>query len=166
MEIWDLYDRNGNKINKTHVRGIPLNKDEYHIAVDVWLRNNMDKILLTQRSPQKDLCPMKWECTCGSIIIGEDSFTGALREVEEEIGIKLNKNEGENILRIICGNRNAIFDIFLFKKDIEIGETKLQKEEVINIKWVTKNELKEMFKKKEMVGRLDYVLKLIEKEVI
>jgi isopentenyldiphosphate isomerase len=166
MELWDLYDKNGNKINKTHVRGIPLNKDEYHIAIDVWIRNSLDKILLTQRNPLKELYPMKWECTCGAIIMGEDSFTGALREVEEEIGIKLNKSEGKNMLRIVRENQNTIFDIFLFEKDIRIEETKLQEEEVVDIKWVTKDELEEMFKKNEMIETLDYVLKLIDEKII
>jgi isopentenyldiphosphate isomerase len=166
MEIWDLYDKNGNKINKTHARGIPLDKNEYHIAIDVWIKNSMDKILLTQRNPSKELYPMKWECTCGAIITGEDSFTGALREVEEEIGIKINKNEGEKILRIVREEQNTIFDIFLFRKDIEIEETKLQEEEVINIKWVTKDELEEMFKKNKMIATLDYVLKLIDEKII
>jgi isopentenyldiphosphate isomerase len=163
MEIWDLYDKDGNKLNKTHTRGMPLNKDEYHIAVDIWIKNNKDQILLTQRHPSK-LYPMKWECTCGAVISGEDSFNGALREVEEEIGIKLDPNEGKKILRIV--RDNTFFDVHLFKKDIETGRTKLQETEVINIKWVTKDELKRMFENGEMVGPLNYVMKLIEERII
>ena len=165
MEILDLYDENGKKLHKTHIRGIPLNINEYCIAVDIWIKNSKGQILLTQRHPLKAY-PMKWECTSGCIVAGEDSITGALREVKEEIGITLSKNEGGKIQRITRDNQNMIFDIFLFKKDIEIKETKLQDGEVIDIKWVGKEELDQMFKRDEMVEPISYIQELIAKRVI
>jgi isopentenyldiphosphate isomerase len=168
MEILDLYDRDGNKLNKTHTRGIgiPLNKNEYASAVDVWIRNDEDEILLTKRHPLKKNYPMKWECTSGCIISGENSITGALREVEEEIGIKLNHKDGKKITRIIRDDMNLFFDIFLFDKNIEIKDTKLQEDEVIDIKWVTRRELLEMFNNGEMVEDLDYICELINNKLI
>ena len=165
MEILDLYNIDGNKLNKTHIRGTPYDKNEYCIAVDVWIKNDQDELLLTQRHPSK-IHPMKWECTSGFIVAGEDSFSGALREVEEEIGIKLNRNDGKKIHRIIRNNINIIFDIFLFRKTLDIKKVILQKEEVINIKWVKKEELKEMFKKGEMVEPLEYICELIDKKIL
>ncbi|AUD14346.1 hypothetical protein CW734_12755 [Planococcus sp. MB-3u-03] len=41
---------------------------------------------MTQRDPAKPL-PMLWETTGGSVITGESSLTGALRELEEETGL-------------------------------------------------------------------------------
>jgi isopentenyldiphosphate isomerase len=168
MEICDLYNKNGIKLNKTHIRGVgnPIEQDEYTLAVDVWIKDDKNQILLTQRHPLKKYYPMKWECTSGMTITGEDSFTGALREVEEEIGIKINKNNGEKIFRIIRNEINIIFDIFLFKQNIDINKAILQDGEVINIKWVKKEELKEMFKKDEMSEPLNYVCELIDKKII
>ena len=165
MEILDLYDKDGNKLNITHERGTPLKENEYCIAVDVWIKNEKEQILLTQRHPSK-IYPMKWECTSGFVKTGEDSLSGALREVSEEIGIKLDKNEGKKIHRITRYNINIIFDIFMFVKNIDISKLKLQNEEVINIKWVLKEELIEMFKKDEMVEPLNYVCELIERKII
>ena len=165
MEILDLYSIDGNKLNKTHIRGEPLKENEYCIAVDVWIKNDKEQILLTQRHSSK-IYPMKWECTSGFIKTGEDSFSGALREVQEEIGIKLEKSDGRKIHKIIRYNKNLIFDIFLFEKNIDIEKTKLQKEEVINIKWVEKTALKEMFQRDEMVEPLDYICELIDKKIV
>ena len=103
MEILDLYDINGKKLYKTHIRGDPLNENEYVMGVDIWIKNDHEQILMTQRHPAKSF-PLKWECSGGWIISGEDSLDGALREVEEEIGIRLNKINGKKI-KDGCGKK-------------------------------------------------------------
>ena len=163
MDILDIYDKDGHKLNRTRLRGSPhWTKDEYSLAVDVWIKNEYEEILLTQRDPKKKYYPTKWECTCGIILTGEDSINGALREVVEEIGIRLNKDEGKKISRIIRHNLNMIFDIFLFIKNIDINEIRLQEGEVIDAKWVKKDELRNMFINNEMVELLSYVGELID----
>jgi isopentenyldiphosphate isomerase len=136
-EYWDLYDKTRQKLHKTHLRGEKLKDGEYHLSVHVWILNSQNKILLTQRHPEKRF-PLQWECTGGAVIAGEDSFSGALREVEEEIGIKLQKEKGALIDSMI--REDNIADIYLFLENIDIGEIKLQENEVIDIKWVTKKE--------------------------
>jgi mutator protein MutT len=153
MEYWDLYNKGRQKLNKIHLRGEKINPGEYHIVVNIWIINNENKILLTQRHSEKEF-PLKWECTGGSLITGEDSFAAALREVEEEIGIKLKKENGKLIDTII--RKDDIKDIYLFNENIRIEETKLQKEEVINIKWVTVKEFNEMVKKGEIAETILY----------
>jgi 8-oxo-dGTP pyrophosphatase MutT (NUDIX family) len=165
MEILDLFDKNGNKLNKTAIRGTQLSKDEYCMGVDIWIKNNLEQILLTQRHPSKSY-PLKWECCGGWVISGEDSLFGALREVEEEIGIRLNGKNGKKIKRWIWGKENMIVDVFLFRSNIEIKQVILQKDEVLNIQGVEKEEIIKMFKKNEMVEPLKYVCELINKEVI
>ena len=166
MEILALFDKDGNRLNKTHIRGEPLDKNEYCMAADSWIRNDKEQILLTQRHKSKKVYPLKWECTSGFIKAGEDSFIGALREIKEEIGLELSKDEGGKVHRIIQHDINVIFDIFTFKKNVDIKKIKLQEDEVIDIKWVSKEELKEMFKRDEMVGPLKYVCELIDKKII
>jgi len=83
MEILDLYDKNGKRINKTIIRGEPIKDDEYCMAVDIWIKNDKHQILITQRHQSKTY-PEEWECTSGFILSGENSISGALREVEEE----------------------------------------------------------------------------------
>jgi mutator protein MutT len=141
MEYWELYDKDRNKLNKTHLRGDTMNPGEYYLVVSGWIINDENEILLTQRHPEKTF-PLTWECTKGAVIVGEDGFTGVLREIEEEIGIKLKKGKGKLIDSYI-GN-DFIKDIYLFNENINIEETKLQEKEVVNIKWVTLKEFDEM----------------------
>lgn len=78
VEFWDLYDINRNKLGRLHERGIPLSSGEYHLAVEIWVKNSNNKILLTQRHPDKPWGSY-WESTVGSVVAGEDSLSGAKR---------------------------------------------------------------------------------------
>ena len=141
MEYWDLFDENRNKLNKKLLRGEKTNPGEYHIVVGAWIINDSNQILITQRHPNKNF-PLTWECTKGALVSGEDSITGVLREIKEEIGIKLNK-ENANFIDTITGN-NFFKDLYVFRQNIDIKDTKLQKEETVDIKWVTINQYEEM----------------------
>lgn len=77
---------------KTHERGVPLGPGEYHIIADVWTVNQRSEILLTRRHPDKPY-GLLWECTGGSVLTGENSVEGALRELSEEVGIHASKDE-------------------------------------------------------------------------
>jgi len=166
MEYWDLYNEEREKLNKKHLRSNTniLNPGEYHIVVNIWIINDQNKIIITQRHLQKEW-PLKWECSGGSLIAGEDSITGALREVEEEIGIKLEKENGK---LIYSKKREMDFkDTYLFKENIDINKTKLQENEVVNIKLVSKEELLEMVKNNEIAEPIiEDINKLVEMKVI
>jgi isopentenyldiphosphate isomerase len=146
IEYLDLYNKDKQKLNKIHKRGNILAFGEYFLATNIWIINDQDKILITQRHSKKSW-PLKWECTGGIVLAGEDSYNGALREVEEEIGIKL-KTKGKLIDTVIM--TEYIDDIYVFNENIDIEKTKLQEDEVINIKWVTFNEFNEMIKNNEI----------------
>ena len=92
-ELWDIYDKNRIKTGRTIERGQPMTENEYHIVVQVWIRNSNGQWLISRRSPGKSM-PLKWEPTGGSVLAGEDSLTGALREVREELGVVLKPDTG------------------------------------------------------------------------
>lgn len=145
MEFWDLYDEKRQKLNKTVKRGDKLNDDEYHIVVNVWIKNSKNEFLITQRSKTKSF-PLMWECTGGSALEGEDSLDAAIREVEEELGVKLNRNSGELIgtkLRYYSGCPD-ILDVWVFEADIPIKKVVYQEEEVCNVMWASVEKIKEL----------------------
>jgi 8-oxo-dGTP pyrophosphatase MutT (NUDIX family) len=158
MEYWDLYNKNKEKLNKIHLRGEKINPGEYHIVINAWIINDQKDILLTQRHPGKHW-PLKWECIGGGIIAGEDSYTGALREVEEEIGIKL-KTKGKLIDTLI--RKDDIKDIYLFQENVKIEEAILEEGAVIDIKWVTIKEFDKMVKEKKIADPILYDMKKLK----
>ncbi|WHY71580.1 NUDIX hydrolase [Fictibacillus enclensis] len=155
METWDVYDKRRNKTNKLHVRGDSLADGEYHIVVHVWIKNDKGEILLAKRHEDKHF-PNLWECPGGSVLAGETSLQGALREVKEEIGITLSRSNG----RLLKSERRDHFqdfcDVWLFHQSFDLRATNLQKDEVIDIKWVTEAEMDSMFEFHCMVPVLDY----------
>ena len=87
MEKWDLYNAKREKSGITVCRGEIIPKGLYHLSVSVWIVNQQGQYLLSQRHPKKQY-PLYWECTGGSVLSGETSLQGAIREVKEELGIQ------------------------------------------------------------------------------
>ena len=162
IEYWDLFDRDGNPLNKTQVRG-PGKKGEYHIVVNIWIKNDENKIILTKRHPDKPW-PEKWECTGGSILAGEDSESGARREVNEEIGIDI-KNI-KFVERIIRDEYPDFMDVYLCEENIKIDEAVLQEGEVTDINWFSKDEVRKMAETGELAEPLNYIVDYINRGII
>ena len=143
-ELWDLYDANRNPLHITHVRGTRLKRGTYHIAVGIWTVNDQNEILLTLRAPEKRDWPNLWENTAGSLLAGETSRTGAVRELREETGICV--AEEELFLLGTETGRNTIGDCYMIRKTVPLSHIVLQKGETCDARWVTLTELDDMIK--------------------
>ncbi len=151
MEDWDIYDENMNKTNRTCKRYVYKLKDgEYHISVQIWIINSKNEILLTQRAEDKRKYKLLWEPTSGAIKAGEDSIQGALRELKEEIGLDISKEELKLLELYKIDEKHVYLYVYTLNKDIDISELKFVDNEVINARWVDKNELKRMYENNEL----------------
>lgn len=148
MEVWDLYDRNRNKLKEIHTRGKPIPKGKYHLVVHVWIQNDQGELLLSKRHPGKSYGGY-WECTGGSVIAGENSLQGACREVAEELGLPLQMETAQLLQHEV--RENYHLDTWLFFSNIAIEELTLQPEEVIDAKWVTKQTYQQMRERGQIV---------------
>ncbi|GKX29482.1 NUDIX hydrolase [Vallitalea longa] len=155
MELWDLYDENRAKLNKTHVIGIPISEGEYHIVVDIWTINSKGEILITQRHQEKTF-GLLWECTGGSVICGESSKVGALRELSEEVGI--NASNEQLLLIHTIRLKDRFVDTYITRQDVVLDDLELQAEEVVDAKFISFEELNIMWKNGLIVPRHRYEL--------
>ena len=133
-EIWELVDGQKRKTGILHERihSNLIPKGLFHIVVEIWTKTPDGRILLTQRSPQKPM-GLRWECTMGSILFGEDSRDGAVRELAEETGISAKKED-----LIFLGDEfydNWIVDSYLYLPK-EMPKLSLQEEEVCDARFV------------------------------
>lgn len=80
MELWDLFDENRRFLYKQHNRQEPLAPGHYHVVVVVCVVNSKEEILVTLRHPAKETYANCWENTGGSVLAGETSRQGAVRE--------------------------------------------------------------------------------------
>lgn len=156
-ELWNVYDYNRTDTGKVIQRGTPLKEDEYHIVVNVWLKNANGEFLISQRSPEK-AHPLCWEATGGSILAGETSLQGAVREVKEELGIELNPSDGQ----LLCSEHRHydgcpdILDVWAFPCDVPVESNKLQKGETVNAKYASKEEIRYMINSAEFITMEEY----------
>ena len=69
-------------------------KGWFHASAHVWLYTETGEILIQLRHTNKVNYPGLWDVSvAGHISAGESIVEGALREVEEEIGLTLNEND-------------------------------------------------------------------------
>ncbi len=160
-EIWDLYDENRKLLGKDHVRGEQLPIDGYHLVVHVWIRNSKGEYLIVQRSANRPTFPLVWECVDGSVVKGEDSLQGALREVKEEVGVDLLPEKGHVILsdikKIEFGKVvNKIVDVWLFEYDGGVDLSNATTDEVAQVAWMNREQIKKLFEHNMFVETLEY----------
>lgn len=166
-ELWDIYDKNKKKTGRTIERGGPrrLQEGEYHIVVTALIINTKNEILISKRAENKKYGLM-WECNGGSILAGETSLEGMIREVKEELGIEFAKKEAIFLKEIKDHGGNQDFkDIWLFKRDIKDEEIKFPDKEAIDYKWVTIEEFMEMIDKNEIIPTNDIDIQLYKKSL-
>lgn len=147
-EYWDLYDADRNSLGRTIKRGDAFAEGEYYVCCEIWMQNSEGKFLMTQRHPDKKAGGL-WEFTGGGVLAGETTKQAAVREVQEELGLRI--EESELTLLEVYRHKNYFMDIFLVKKDVDVSALTLQAEEVVDAKWVSHEELLQMITEKQTV---------------
>lgn len=152
-EYWDLFDGNRCPLNRLHRRGDPVPEGCYHQVVGIWIRDRQGRFLISRRHPDKPY-GLYWESTGGSVVAGEDSRTGAVREVGEELGIPL---KPEQMVFLMTQKReNDFYDNWLVQWDGGLDQLRLQDVEVVDAKWASYDELCALEENGEFVPMLSY----------
>src|SRR3989338_1915087 len=145
MEYIDVLDKKGNKTGKSKPYSRIHQDGDWHRAVHVWFINSKGEILLQQRSSTMKIYANMWCATAsGHVSAGEDEEISTVREIGEEVGINVSKEElkwiGE-VTRQEVLNNGTFFDnefnnIYLIKIDLDIDKLRKDSGEVQNLKWV------------------------------
>lgn len=143
--------------SEVHSKGL-LHRETYCYVI-----NAKNQVLLHRRKDNH-----LWDhSSSGHFSFNESYEDGIEREVEEELGIKLLKEDFEEIAKEkIIGRRNdnqRFVKLFLVKKDIPIEQFEIDKSEVQEIRYFKKNELKKLLLSDEITSSAKY---LIEKYVL
>ncbi|CAN1814484.1 Nudix hydrolase 3, partial [Linum perenne] len=96
-EHFDVLTKTGEKTGVSKPRGAVHRDGDYHRAVHVWIfAESTQQLLLQKRSDCKDSWPGQWDISsAGHISAGDSSLVSARRELEEELGIRLPRDESE-----------------------------------------------------------------------
>ncbi|WP_337018658.1 NUDIX hydrolase [Oceanobacillus massiliensis] len=158
MELWDLYDCNRKKLGKTHRRGVPVPEGCYHLVVHAWIQNSKGEILLSKRHPNKHYGGL-WECAGGSVLAGESSLEGVIRETREELGLEIDPDSLSLLYRHLKPTYHS--DYWLAYSNADIASLNLQDTEVIAAKWVDRHTYYRMIRNGEIVPTLPDFYKLL-----
>ena len=153
MELLDLYDDNGKKLNKTVERGQKFDKGNIMLSI-AFIKNSDNKYLIQKTSKEKGT---KYSSTGGHVIHGETGLTTIIREIKEELGLNINPNELEFISLVKYPTKPCLINLYLLKKDVYIEKLKLQKEEVESVIWFTKKEILNLIKENKFLESHGYL---------
>lgn len=156
MELWDLYNEKRELTGRRHIRGQEIPQGFFHLVVHIWIENSKGEFLISQRAADRPTFALMYECVGGSILLGENSLQGALREVKEEVGIDLTAENGKLLFSKIRRNFNDILDVYLFRYDGDIPLEKADTKEVAQAFWMNRDEIKTLYEQKKLVSTLDY----------
>lgn len=160
MELLEILDEKGNKTGKKAPIEEIYDKGYWHKSVHIWIINDNHELLMQRRNPTKKTFPDMWAISvAGHVRCYEDSVAAGLRELNEEIDAHLKKEDLEYLFTVRreqkCGTKTLrVFDdVYLVHLDVDIVKTKLQVEELIDLKYIYYEYLEEMLK----VGDQTYV---------
>ncbi len=158
MELVDKFNKRREPLNKTSKRYDRID-GEYCTYVHTWIMNDKNEFLIQKRSANKKIYPNKWSITGGAVDSGETSLEGALREVKEEIGIDIDKEKMEFMLSF--KRSHGFVDVWLTRQNVDLKNIVMQKEEVSEVKFVTKEELEKMIENDEVAGTVNIYFKML-----
>lgn len=153
-ELWDIYNGCMEKTGRVHERGIPLEKGDYHLVIHVWPVNKKGQLLIQKRADTVKRHPGMWSVTGGSVLSGEDILSGMKRELSEELGLSAGSYEPH--LAFILRRHDSFAGVYFCFADVEAEELSLQKEEVAEVKWVTRQQLSDMLDSGSFLLSSDY----------
>ena len=151
LELFDILNEDGSKTGVVKERGVAHREGALHGTVHIWIVRENDKsgydVLLQKRSREKESYPGCWDISCaGHLQTGDEYEEGALRELEEELGITAEKNQ----LKFVGWNRDLtkenfrgrpylddeLAKVYVLPMDTEPEQLKLQQEEVEEVRWM------------------------------
>lgn len=148
QEFFDVLTEEGEYVGRVESRENCHKYGLWHKAVALYIVNSKNQVLLQKRSANKKLWPNLWDITAGGhVLAGEIGVQAIIREIEEELGIKIEKNDILFIGAATSINEkgdiiNKHFnEYYIVNKDIDISKLKLQKEEVSDARWFEKEEI-------------------------
>ncbi|MEM9363807.1 MAG: NUDIX domain-containing protein [Bacteroidota bacterium] len=163
-ELVDILDTEGNSTGESCLKSEAHRLGLFHPTAHIWCYDKNGFILLQQRGRNKATFPLKWDVSAaGHVGAGETIEVGAVRETQEEIGVKISVKQLDKIGIFKTEHRHSksIFDrefnhTFLCQLSKEVSLVK-QESEVEALEWFPLEKFKDWVNAdhKDLVPNLD-----------
>lgn len=120
----------------------------------LWLVNERNEILITQRALDKEYDPGKWSVSAAGTVEEDETYlSNIIKEAKEELGVTiLEKDILPSVHRKVHNPHGYFCQLYIAHISAETPIT-LQKDEVINAQWISLLKLREWFSR----GQNDFV---------
>jgi isopentenyldiphosphate isomerase len=149
-ELFDIVDENNNPLGITKSRSDVHRDGDWHRAVHIYVRNGKGEYLVHLRSRSKDLNPGKWDTKFGGhVLAGKDFDETAMKELEEEIGLRLAVDDlirGE-VYRQSDGTNNEVVQSYYYLYNGDVALLHFRDREVEDVMWMTAGKIIESLQK-------------------
>ena len=157
MELLNIVDENNNLTGIKEDKEIVHKKGLWHREAAIWIMNENGEMLLQKRSATKKQNPNKWALTAGHVDAGEEPIDTMVREIQEELGVNIEKEKFSKILlekeKIFSPESNTInarftehyFTIVPYK----ISDYKIQLSELSEVKYFSIEEIEKIIENKD-----------------
>ncbi|MBQ6353515.1 MAG: NUDIX domain-containing protein [Lachnospiraceae bacterium] len=155
MEYFDIVNEYGEPTGETVSREIAHRDGIRHRTAHVWVvkrDGGRTQVLMQKRSDDKDSFPGMYDTSsAGHIPAGDEPIDSALREFEEELGIKAAKNQltyagsfGNKYEKEFHGKMfrdNEVTWIYVYQEPVEISDLHIQRSELSEVRWFDMQEV-------------------------
>ncbi|MFA4846238.1 MAG: NUDIX domain-containing protein [Patescibacteria group bacterium] len=153
MEYFDVLTEDGTATGESLPREEVHNRGLWHGSVQAWVMNSDHQFLLQQRAHTKKTDPGLWDVSiCGHIASGDDAIDAAIREANEELGLKLDRNQFEHLFLYVHHNEHPLTNgsirherlitpTYLVRAEVNLDKLKLEPTEVAAVRWIGLAEL-------------------------
>ena len=174
-ELIDVLNDNGVPTGEIVSREEIHKRGLWHRACLCAIIDCENRILLQQRSLDKDKFPGLWDISVAAHVLhGESAMSTVVREMNEEVGAQIGRKVLAKDFRFLASFRNQMsisetylenqfYDLFAYNMDC-VADFKFNDNEVTAIEWATYSKILELQKAGKLHPRMEWVtpvLKLI-----
>jgi isopentenyldiphosphate isomerase len=149
LELFDVVDEKGIPTGETVERGKAHEDGIRHRTAHIWISREVSgrrQVLLQKRALAKDSFPGRYDTSsAGHIQAGDEPLESAMRELEEELGIKADASQlkfaGTFKIQYVkefhgkSFHDNEVAFVYVYLGTVDIENITIQKEELDSVEW-------------------------------
>lgn len=163
QELIDIIDEDGKDLGIVKEKLQAHRDKDWHRTTQIWIINKKSQILINKRSTKQFQDPDKWASFFGGhLLAGEAYLEGAVRELNEELGLKLPSVRFKRVELRKNAGANEVVQVYIVS--IENDDwLKGESTEVTECQLVSFKDLIKLINKNpdDFSGGADYVIKQI-----